>query len=107
MYVISVESFRRRRIVNEDFGFDPPTPTWSPDGRHIAFVGTGAGIYVASTNRSAAPPQLLVAEPNADDAAAWSPDGKRIAFTVTQGDGLHGLFVVRNDGRHSRRIAAL
>jgi len=57
------------------------SPTWSPDGRSIAYVSDAEGnldIYVQQVGGGRA---LKLTDSDADDAQpAWSPDGSRIAF---------------------------
>jgi dipeptidyl aminopeptidase/acylaminoacyl peptidase len=58
-------------------------PTWSPDGRRIAFVSplrgaSDADIFVMSADGSNI--HRLVGTRHDDLAPDWSPDGKRIAF---------------------------
>jgi len=57
------------------------SPTWSPDGRSIAYVSDAEGnldIYVQQIGGGRA---LKLTDSDADDAQpAWSPDGSRIAF---------------------------
>jgi Tol biopolymer transport system component len=75
------------RLVTRSGG---ATPSWSPDGRRIAFVHKG-GIYVVSS-RGGKPRRLARRGPPVDtfggppvsgytlSAPIWSPDGKQLVF---------------------------
>ncbi len=59
------------------------SPTWSPDGRSIAFSGMVDGVtdlfvYELETKRL----RRLTHDPFADLQAAWAPGGRRIAFVT-------------------------
>jgi Tol biopolymer transport system component len=61
------------------------SPTWSPDGRRLAFVlrgnSQGGELYVVNLDGTGA--RRLVAHPGWDDLdPVWSPDGLRIAFAA-------------------------
>ncbi len=67
--------------------YDVSQPTWSPDGRHIAFVsnrtenpdGNGnSNIWVVAIDKPGEL-QQVTSNPGADYGPAWSPDGKAIA----------------------------
>jgi Tol biopolymer transport system component len=71
---------REVRIDGVDEIFNP---TWSPDGRMVAFTGMKAGLtdlYVVDLDTSAV--RALTDDPFADMQPVWSPDGQRIAFAT-------------------------
>ena len=78
---------------NNRSGFDP---TWSPDGRRLAFASE-SGIEVASSDGADRPRPVYRRGPASGP--AWSPDGKWLAFST---DGQ--LWAVRSDASSLRRI---
>jgi Tol biopolymer transport system component len=92
VYVINADGTGRRRLTHQGKRlFDSEFPSWSADGRRIAFQSSG-GIFVMDANglgiRQLAKRGL---------APAWSPDGGRIAY-------LRGnaIWVLRLGGRSYR-----
>jgi serine/threonine protein kinase/Tol biopolymer transport system component len=67
-------------------------PSFSPDGRRIAFTSPCAGNYdlyqgsaIWMINVDGTGLQPLITTPGGDYDPAWSPDGERIAFTSLRG----------------------
>ncbi len=62
------------------------TPTWSPDGKQIAFTGFDGGLSdLFVVNADGSDLRRLTNDKEADLEPAWSPDGKTIAFTTDRG----------------------
>jgi TolB protein len=76
-------------------------PTWSPDGRSIAFVRDG-DIYVMGSDGANA---TRISDINAQESdPAWSPEGTWIAYIKrTPGTPVQNLWLMRTDGseRHA------
>ena len=77
------------------------SPTWSPDGTRLAFVGTaGTNVDVYVMNADGSGLSRLTDDPAHDTDPAWSPDGSRIAFASDRGRaaGSSQIWVVNDDG---------
>ncbi len=97
---------------------DDDVPSWSPDGRRIAFVrespaepgkARDSDLFVVDARSGAAPTQLTDFDGPDGGRPSWSPDGKWIAFT--RGDEpkfyayhLNKLAVVASDGATPARV---
>jgi len=73
-------------------------PSWSPDGRKIAFTSDRDGneeIYVMNADGT---DEVNLTKNSAEDVlSSWSPDGKRIVFTSTR-DVNWEVYVMDSDG---------
>ena len=83
------------------------SPSWSPDGRHIAFVSERDSdgdreIYVIGSDGSN--PRRLTNHWNGDYSPTWSPDGRRIAFNSFRDDDNFEIYVIGSDGSNLRRL---
>jgi len=111
----------RQKIVAMGIGkldYDISSPTWSPDGRTIAFVisqSINAGIYIIDVNcvnkaigclanmRKISPDQTgRFIHPD------WSPDGKKIAYAYRM-DADHStyIWVMDADGTNPTRLTTM
>ena len=104
IYVMDADGGNQRRLSNNPFcEFDP---SWSPDGKYIAFTSTGrqntAGghwrIYVMDADGGN---KRRLSNGAVDDwDPSWSPDGKRIAFVSSRDGRGHDIYVMDADGKN-------
>ncbi len=90
---LHIVNVRKKKIVNEyKFALDGVfTPSWSPKGEEIAFMGIKNGqgdIY--SFNIKTKELQQITNDAYSDLQPQWSPDGKMIAFVSDRGDDYLG-----------------
>jgi Tol biopolymer transport system component len=95
------------RVEAGAFEFDDVAPSWSPDGRRIAFVRmrtmgdrrTGS-LYVVRADGT-----RLRRVRARGGGAVWSPNGRRFVFVSSaEGEEPFLIYVARFDGTHVRRL---
>ncbi len=82
IFTIPAEKGDVRNLTNSG-GSAEILPTWSPDGKSVAYFGDSSGeyrLYIASQEGMAAPREISLPEPSRPYAPTWSPNGRRIAF---------------------------
>lgn len=89
----SSDGTRRRTLASGD------EPSWSPDGKRIAFDSSGIGGAISVVATRGSRPHALTPH-RFHDSPAWSPDGRRIAFTqrVGEKDAEPRIATIRADG---------
>lgn len=83
LYKMPADGGEARQII--DPFYDARQPSWSPDGRQLAFQSNHGGhlrIWVAGANGE--DPHPLSTDAFDEREPAWSPDGRSIAFTSTR-----------------------
>ena len=88
-------------------------PSWSPDGRHIAFVrghDEEADIFVVTRHKGGNwydQPEIsrLTHDQEDDLSPVWSPNGKSIAF-VSHRNGGAEIYTMQTDGSEQRRLTS-
>ncbi len=98
-WLFDIETHKLRRLTS-GIDWNDDNPSFSPDGRHLAFDADHSGdeydggsnddlwvIPIAEPATDAAPPVVrqLTRHPHSDSSPRWSPDGNSIAYLHTDG----------------------
>ncbi len=109
IYVMDADGTQVHRLTDSSIWVE--APSWSPDGKQIAFdllspeqdgsstAYRTSGIYVMNADGS----DRKAITTGEDYSPAWSPDGKSIAFYSVR-DGKIGLYVMDADGGNERKL---
>lgn len=116
IHVMNADGTDKKRLTNgkkleDDFFGElfPNYPTWSPDGKKIAFVSSAQPEHrvpeIYTMNADGSNLTRLTKTKVAPDSSiimglgpvAWSPDGNKIVFAATKDDRL-GIHVINADG---------
>jgi Tol biopolymer transport system component len=83
IWKIAIDGSEAIQLTNTQGPYADKCPSWSPDGKKVAFLRGLYGIYVIDS--SGGEPELLVAESRTyANSLIWSPNGKMLAW-LSQG----------------------
>ena len=98
---------RSARTKLTDQGPNNAGPTWSPDGKQVAFNSTREppGIYVQSLDAPGSAKLLLRRGPSSQIPGAWSPDGRTLVFMEANPRTGSDLWTLTLDGKAAPLLA--
>ena len=104
VWLVSPDGGNLRRLTLDGKGYR--FPTWSPDGRQLAFIGhddsSNTVLYVSPTDRGES--SIVFDEPNSPPFYLyWSPDSRNLTF-LTQEDSDIAMRLVDTSAADSERI---
>ena len=107
IYVMDADGGNQQNLTNDPK--DDRSPSWSPDGKRIAFHSNrdkdnpgNTDIYVMDADGGNL--QKLTENPNEDEYPSWSPDGKRVAFMSVREGRNHNIYVMDADGGNLQKL---
>lgn len=101
IWVMDADGSNPKKLT--EHGMDP---TWSPDGRQIAFASRRDGTFQIYAMNSDGSNVRRLTKNNAEDSSpSWAPDGGAIAYISATGDDRRGLFLMGPDGSDPHGLA--
>lgn len=104
IWILPVENGTPRNLTRTS-GVYEREPTWSPDGKWIAYFSDATGeyeLYLISADGTGASRRLTHTSTGFKSSLAWSPDSSRIAFN----DHTNTIFIHTIAGGDTQRIDA-
>ena len=113
IYVMDADGNNQQRLTDNDF-YDTH-PSWSPDGKRIAFISRRDGHFIGEfgltseiyvIDADGGNEQRLTENRKHDSSPSWSPDGKWIVFAADRkGDDVNfEIYVMDADGGNLQRL---
>ena len=111
LYVMNTDGSEQRRLLPKAIVLDELWPSWSSNGRWIAFTAATKAtktdllgkMQLFRFDRANKKMVRLTTTSFLEDHANWSPDSKRIAFTSSR-SGDHDIYVMDANGTNQTKL---
>lgn len=101
IYVMDATGANQRALLSR--GGHSDSPSWSPDGRYIAFTWGGAGSFQIFIADVATGQLLQLTSEGRNESPTWSPDGRHLAFQSSRTGRLE-IWQMHIDGTGQRQL---
>ena len=101
IYVMDSSGSNQRPLISR--GGHSDSPSWSPDGRYIAFTYGGAGSFQIFVADVASGQLLQLTSQGRNESPTWSPDGRHLAFQSNR-SGRWEIWQTHIDGTGQRQV---
>jgi TolB protein len=101
VYVMDSSGANQRPLVAR--GGHADSPSWSPDGRYIAFTYGGAGSFQIFVADVASGQLLQLTSQGRNESPTWAPDSRHIAYQSNRG-GRWEIWQMHVDGSNQRQV---
>src|SRR5256714_3185630 len=101
VYVMDASGSNQRPLITR--GGHADSPSWSPDGRYIAFTYGGAGSFQIFVADVASGQLLQLTSQGRNESPTWAPDSRHIAYQSSR-PGRWEIWQMHVDGSNQRQV---